>query len=272
MRVIFERHFAIIFLKVHAYCMQELIDRYPESVEWYRPLFKESSCWQVGVMQGINEADRKDPSMWYVITRRGKNCDNLTINVNVSLFKSKDMAHDRASQLFSIKLKTHGKLSPCAKAVNNLDSPFSTHSSTQKKWCIQPVVKGITVFAWVDGQTDYVQMCVHGGTVFIDLDTPHRHNLRIFLSSILRRFPNMFVCGILDEETFWVYDLLQFPEEKNLIERLIWFFEILEGSLKAHSGRCVSLAPFQIASSPKEVKEHSEIFIQCGHYDQLMIR
>lgn len=252
--------------------MQELIDKYPDLVTWYRPLFSKSRCWQVGVMQGINEADRKDPSIWKVVTRRGKSSHSLAVSTNVPTFKKQDEAHGHAQKLWADKASTFTLLSPLALNVNSLESPFVPASSSQSQWCIQPVIKGVSVFVWVDGQTNYVQMCEHGGTVFIDLYTEEMQKMRKFIEALLFKSPDTFVCGILDDETLWVYDVLKFPDNRNLVDRLNHFFGLLESNARDYWGNSVSLAPFQVAFNQKEVKEHSDIFIQCGHYDQVIIR
>lgn len=183
------------------------------------------------------------------------------------------------------------RMSPMSTAwMGGLDETTANQALKQKHAvCVQAKIKGEeVVYAWTEACTGFLQIFSPSSNCFLD-ETPLASNeafqrLSVYLRSVLTSRPNVFIIGQLSRErgslTLFIYDAVQFPQsgdalamvpvraefaQRPLIDRLMHLQAILQTEKRDYVGDCVMLAPFQPAFTRKDMRMHTEIFIDsCG--------
>jgi hypothetical protein len=274
-----------------------------DCVAWDPPLYRYNdtgfcSCWQIGIAQGINTAGRRDQNAWYVVSRWSR-CSEVTRPDSLRIVSNTPSPTvEKAVQELKRKRQKREndggweRSSPCLKSLidhkllfeRENDEPNFTNGS---RLVIQPTREGDPLYAWVEANTGYLQMYNPTTSIFVDHTDPAYTNILDYLQDILRARPNVFlVCKMVTRSSILVYDAFYHPISPKSIrsmpstatftklpldERLRLLRGLIMTQRQDHIGSCVDIAPFQVAESKGELKDHKMIYLS-GCFTDCMVR
>jgi|UniRef100_A0A6C0IV39 hypothetical protein len=266
----------------------------PSCVFFDPPLFCALLVFQMIIVQGLNAAQRKDSSLWYVMSRIPSRMPVFAVHTQCT---SRDIAIFEKRKIYNEQVNDeYSRYSPSLRQFCN--DPVSTRWSCgldeiqagkilrQKHvLCIQASMKMVDVmYAWCE--YNYVQMYMPQTTTFID-DNPKFKQIRKILEDILLARPSIVLVGIVDQtkSTYYVYDIIPMNQQhiendevrrkidfarQPLIERLLHLQAIV--TTTQNSSMCVKMAPFQMAQSKQEMRLHTDIFINSCDFPGVIRR
>jgi len=239
-------------------------------------------------------AGRRDPNVWCAIVRCGP-CkvyarpNSLKID-SVTYFPTADAALVFIKD-FEAKLAQE-RSSPCflaffARVALFFDTLLTTTTmpgdDDDARMLIQPLIPGERVFVWSEANTGYVQMYNAETAAYISSPPPRLQGVLSQAQYVLSDMPNVFLICILNHEAkrtnLYVYDAVYFPQTSSAMlgqceqakftdepvdVRLSRLRNILYARQREHLGLVIDVAPFQIAATRGEARDHMKIYAAGG--------
>lgn len=270
---------------------QEWLSR-TDLTHWRPPLFhKETNkMWQVALVQGVNNANRVDKTLWYVVERH-------CVDEAIGPLATEELARAKADELVAnhgvdewTRLSVYARELLGAPPVTrhwrlSLDEVSATQILKEKHTlCIQAAMDFTHVmYAWLEPETEYIQLCTDDGRRFDDEPT----RVRTYLERVLRDRPYIVLVGVVDVKNnncFYIYDGVKIFNSASahsrrcefanypLVERLMHIEAILRAERADYIGDCVSLAPFQAVHNRRDMRIHTEIFVDTCEFSGVIRR
>ena len=242
------------------------LQKNPSYVEWGAPKYTGDSFTQIGVVQNVNVAGRRDRNIWYVVQRH----TDMIISV-LEEFPSQSQAQSDAkrrqstgvgqrSSPFLLSLLLAGwPITQCFSGLSNSDARSCV---SEYEISIQALVPhDAVVCAWREPDNDYLQVYDVTHEQFLP-DVYGTERLRACLSEVLHSGVFVGVLQLLGRGAvvFYVYDDIAEQAEANLTERLLRLQNQISRGRRDYLD-CVQVAPFQHALTKQDIKLHSEIFM-----------